>query len=54
MNFITVIVQLKENLGAIPTILPYQNLKGQQEAPLEHELINSRQEVSIYIVSLAP
>ena len=40
--------------GSILTILPYENLKGQQEASLECEKINSRREVSIYISSLAP
>ena len=32
----------------ILTILPYENLKGQQEAYLECEKINSKREVNIY------
>ena len=40
--------------GAIPTMFPYQNFKGQQEVSLEREQINSRREVSIYIFLLVP
>ena len=47
-------VERKLIKGAIPTILPYQNLKGQQEASLERGQINSRREVSVYILSLVP